>query len=174
MALSQFVKHFEDVALTLADGTATTPLTATGLLDVGDVAIQGLTPALRELVKYERKGAFQTARLGKRVYPTGSFSAQFAEFSEAAVGTFLDMIFKTAGTPYAAAVSTLGASAQVDTRNLTIDVEGSDYGDSGDHELVLGHIFFTSVDWSMGEPASLAFSFEVLGAVSGDLAIAEG
>lgn len=174
MALSTFVKHFEDLTLAIADGTATTPLSATANLDNGDLSLSGLTPDLREVVAYERKGSLQTLRLGKRVYPTGTFTCQFAEFSESSVGTVLDMIFGTAATPFAARVSTLGANAQVTAFDLTLTVEGTDYGDSADSTLTLNDVVFTSVDWSMGEPASLSLAFTVYGAVSGDLAISEG
>lgn len=172
MARSTFIKHYEDVSLKLADGTGT-PIELTLLLDTGDISLSGLVDKLRETVAYERKGALQTVRKAARVYPTGSFTCQVSEFSETATGTVLDFLFRTTGTPFAAAVSTLGANAQVFTLDMTITQEGTDFGDAADGTLTLADVDFT-VDYSAGEPNTITLNFTVYGAISGDLAIAEG
>jgi hypothetical protein len=173
MALSTFVKHYEDIKVTFKDGTAVTPLSCVCNLDQGDISVQNIKKILREVVKYERKGKLQSVRHGKRIYPSGSFTMQFAEFSETTSGTLYDFLHGSAGTPYAARKSTIqgGVAKAVFTCDITIDCEGTDYND------VDSDITFEDCDvtweWSVGEPATCKISFEVLGAITGDVAAAE-
>jgi hypothetical protein len=66
---------------------------------------------------------------------------------------------------YAAAVSTLGSSADVYTLKLTLTVEGTDFGDASDHTIVLNDCE-CSVDFAEGDPNSFTINFTVYGTVS--------
>lgn len=170
MALSTVIKNFTDGSLVIKDGTGT-PLSLTVQFENGDFALSGLKAKLRETVAYESRGRFKGLRHTTRTYPTGSFSAHFAEFSEDATGTLGDAILKQ-GTKWAAAVSTSGANAEVYTVDLIFMVECSN------HESGVTDATFTledcecSIDFSEGDPSTFSVSFTCYGALTGDIAIA--
>ena len=169
MALSTVIKNFTDGSLVIKDGTGT-PLSLTVQFENGDFALSGLKANLRETVAYESRGRFKGVRHTTRTYPTGSFSAHFAEFSEDATGTLGDALLKQ-GTKWAAAVSTSGANAEVYTLDLTFTVEGTAHGDAADATFTLEDCECV-LDYSEGDPSTFSVSFTCYGALTGDIAIA--
>lgn len=168
MALSTVIKNFTDGSLTIADGTGT-PLEITVQFENGDFSVSGLSPQLREVAAYESRGSFNTLRHTNRTYPSGSFTAKAAEFSEDSVGTLADAILQQ-GTVWAAALSTLGANADVYTVDLQFTVEGTDFGDAADGALTLEDCYCT-IDFAEGDPNSFTVNFVVYGDISGDISI---
>ena len=168
MAVSTVTKNWTAGSVTLRDGTSS-PVSLALDFDNGDFSISGLAKSLREVSKYERRGSFQTAALAARTYPTGSFTAQMTQFSEASgTGTIADFILQQAA--YSANVSTLGSGTALPyTIDIVFAVEGTNFGDSADHTFTLTDCR-TTFDFSEGDPNAYSISFEVLGAVSGDLA----
>lgn len=169
MALSTVLKNFTDGSITIKDGTGT-PLSLTVNFDQGDFSITGLKAKLRETVAYEARGRFKSLRHTTRTYPTFSFTAHAAEFSEDGTGTLADAILRQ-GTVWTAAVSTRGASAEVYTLDVTLTVEGTSHGDSADGTFTLEDCEL-SVDFAEGDPNTFSVSGTVYGALTGDIAIA--
>ena len=152
--------------ITISDGTGT-PLTLTLTLDEGNFSVSGMGAKLRGLGIYQSRGVTKGVQYTERTYPSGSFSSFIAEWSDTTTGTLWDMILGTAGTPFAARESTLGASHPVvalDIKLKWLDHEGS--GRQIDlHDCVINGSL------SEGDPNTLSFDFQVLGEIGGDLTI---
>lgn len=173
MALSSFIKNNTMGSITLTDGTPTTPLSITVDFEQGDFTISGLTPnGMREVAHYEVRGLWRSSARTSRIYPTGSFSIMFTEFSEATTGTLLDFIL--ADGAYASRVSTLGSNYPVFTCDISITIEGTDYGDAADHTLTLEDCAIVVDSFSEGDPNTVSVSFTCLGDISGDLTLSQG
>jgi len=171
LALSTVVKNFLDGTITAKDGTTPTALERVLAFDRGDFSISGLSPKLNEVAAYERRGKLQSVRHTTRRYWTISGTMFFTQWSDTAAGSFFDLVFGTSGTPYAARVSTLDNS-DVDTLQYTFDIEGSDFNDDQDHQLILNdvHLVFSVAE---GDPTVVSFEGTGYGTVAGDLAAAE-
>lgn len=171
MASSNVVKNFVDGTLVVRDGSVV-PLNVTVRFDRGDLAISGLKQKLRETVAYETRGVTRTVRHTNRAYPSGSFSCLLTQFVDTG-GTsaqLADMIHGTTGSGFAARVSTLGTLADVMAFDLRFTAEGTNFGDSADHLVVLEDCEL-SYDFAEGDPDSLTFNFVCYGAISGDLTV---
>jgi hypothetical protein len=162
MALSSVVKNFRDGTILIQDGTGT-PLALTVSYEQGNFAISGLKKKQNETVTYLDRGELGSVRHTSRIFPTGSFSAHMTELSDATNQVLPDIIRRQGS--YAAAVSTLGSSADVYTLKLTLTVEGTDFGDASDHTIVLNDCE-CSVDFAEGDPNSFTINFTVYGTVS--------
>lgn len=162
MAASQIAKHFTDGTITLKDGTGT-PVTLVVPFSMGDFSISGLNQARRATNVYETRGQLVSLRKGALSFPTGSFSAMIADYSDATNTTVLDFLNK-AGS-YSANDSTTEALGDVYTVDILLTVEGTDLGDAADHVITLEDCD-CSMDISEGEPNSLSVSFTVYGTVS--------
>jgi hypothetical protein len=66
---------------------------------------------------------------------------------------------------WAAAVSTLGANADLYTLQIVITIEGTNFGDAADHVLTMNSCR-CSIDFAEGDPNSFTINFEVLGAIT--------
>lgn len=170
MSASTTIKNsFGSGSVILADGTGS-PLQVTVDFDQGDFSLSGMKAALKDTTSYQTRGELRSVRHTARTFPTISFSAMMSEFTDTAAGTAVDMIMGKTGTPYAARVSTLGASADVTTFKVTILVEGTDMGDSQDHTITLDDVEL-SFDYSEGDPSSFSFTGTVWGAITGDIVV---
>lgn len=175
MPASTVVKSkFDKGSVILSDGTTPTPLSHTIQYDNGDWEITGLVPQGRALVIPETRGHRSgPARLGARQYPAFKITGKLAALTDTGAGTLYDFIFAKAGTPYAARRTTesYGATAvqaeTAQTFTVTVNLEGSDYGDAGDHTFVCNKVAIT-VDASMGDEGVLTISGQVLGTVTQD------
>lgn len=162
MAASQIVKHFTDGVLVAKDGTAT-PVSLTLSFTLGDLTISGLNQARRATNAYEARGALTSLRKGAKAFPTGSFSCQIADFSDATERTALDFFLKQ--NSYSANKSTTEAIGDVYTVDLVLTVEGTDLGDAADHVITLEDCD-CSLDLAEGEPTTLSVSFTCYGTLS--------
>lgn len=163
MAASTVIKHLYDGEIAVEDGTTPTAVSLTVPFTVGDLSLSGLAQTQNEVVAYETRGTLHTVRHSSRTYPSGSFSAQLADYSDGTDQTLLDFLLGQAS--YSANVSTLGANAEVYGVKLTLTVEGTDHGDSADHTIVLDDCVCT-LDVAEGEPNTVSVSFTVYGSVS--------
>jgi hypothetical protein len=156
--------------ISFSDGTGV-PVTLTLSYDLGDFSVNFNGNELNELVKIERRGKFVSAARGARTYPTASFSVVVTSLTGAvAPGSAADFLLKQAA--YSSNETTLG-TGQPYAIDITLTVEGTDFGDSGDETIVLDDCVLTDLAFSEGEPDTIAFSVEVLGPITGSLAAAE-
>lgn len=162
MPASQIVKHFTDGVITLKDGTAT-PVTLAVPFSVGDLSISGLNQARRATNAYEARGTLTSLRKGAKAFPTGSFSCQIADFSDAIDRTVLDFLLKQ--NSYSANKSTTEAIGDVYTLDVVLTVEGTDLADAADHVITMEDCD-CSLDLAEGEPTTLSVSFTCYGTLS--------
>lgn len=171
MALTNFVKNNVQGVIVLKDG-AGVPNQMTLAFDRGDLSIGPLAWVLNELVKIERRGKFKSANVGARFYPQLSFSAWLAQFTDAAADVVADFMLKRG--KFAGNVSKFGSGHPVYAIDLQYTLEGTNYGDTADHTFTATNFvprldsFTESIDGNQ-----IAFSGEVLGPITGDLAVAE-
>lgn len=164
MAASTIIKQDTDGTITLLDGTGS-PITHAVPFTQGDLSIEGLGPALREVVRHETRGTLHSVRYGARTYPTISFSAMVADYSDGTDQTAVDFILKNGS--YSSNVSTLGSGAEVYTFSVQLDIEGTDHGDAADHQIVALNVDGT-LSVTEGQPNTISFSGTVNGAIGSD------
>jgi hypothetical protein len=162
MAQSTVIKNFRDGTLTFTDNTGT-PLSMPIVYEAGDFSIDNLNEGLVETTAYLDRGVFATLRKTNAVFPSFSFSAHMTDLSDATDKLLYDLARKTGA--WASAVSTLGANADAMTYKLTWTCEGTNFGDSADHTLVLNDCRVT-VSLSEGDPNSFSVSGIVYGAIT--------
>lgn len=162
MAMSNVIKNFRDGTLVFADNTGT-PLTLPIVFEAGDFSIDNLNEGLVETTAYLDRGEFATLRKTNRVFPSFSFTAHQTDLSDATDKLLYDLARKTGA--FASAVSTLGASADAMTYKLTFTVEGTAFGDSADHTMVLNDCRIT-LSFSEGDPNSFSVAGIVYGAIT--------
>lgn len=162
MALSTVIKNFRDGTITLKDGTGT-PLDVIVQFEDGDFNIAGLNQGNYEVTPYLDRGEFSSLRKTNRKFPAFSFTAKMTELSDATNENLLDMVMKSGA--FAAAVSTLGASADVFTLDVVLAVEGSNYGDASDHTLTMEDCHL-SIDFSEGDPNKFTVNGTVYGTIT--------
>jgi hypothetical protein len=162
MAQSTTIKNFRDGTLTFADNTGT-PLTLAIVYEAGDFSIDNLNEGLVETTAYLDRGVFATLRKTNAVFPSFSFSAHMTDLSDATDRLLYDLARKTGA--WTTAVSTLGAAADAMTYKLTWACEGTNFGDSADHTLIMNDCRIT-ISISEGDPNSFSVSGIVYGAIT--------
>lgn len=162
MPISSVVKNFRDGLITLASGGGS-PITLTVQYENGDFSLTGSNQGNYEHTKYLDRGELGSIRKTNRSFPTGSFTAQLTDISDATNNTLWDAVNKTGS--FSAATSTLGANSDLWTLNITIQIEGTNFGDASDHTIVMNDCR-CSIDVSEGDPDSFSISFEVLGSIT--------
>ena len=162
MAISSVVKNFRDGTLTFEDGTGS-PITLVVQYEEGNFSLSGLQEGLTEINTYLDRGVLGSVRKTNASFPTFSFNAYLTDISDGTDTTLPDLVMKTGA--YASAVSTLGANADVMTYKLTWVVEGTNFGDSADHIVILDdcHIM---IDMSEGDPDTFSVSGTVFGTIT--------
>jgi len=163
MAASTVIKHFTDGSIVFSDGTGT-PVTLTIPFTAGDLTVSGLAQKLREVVRYETRGVLNSIRHGARTYPTMSFTAQLADYSDATDGTAIDYVLRQNSYSGNTTVST--NSTEVYTFDIILTVEGTDHGDSADHVITMTNVSCT-IDIAEGEPNTLTVNGEIHGGYDG-------
>jgi hypothetical protein len=164
MPISSVVKNFRDVTILINDGTSPTPLAMTVQYENGDFSLSGSNQGNYEHTKYLDRGELGSIRKTNRSFPTGSFTAQLTDLSDATNQTLWDAVNKTGW--FASAVSTLGANADLFCLKLTLTIEGSNFGGGEtDHVLVMNDCR-CSIDVAEGDPDSFTLNFEVLGSIT--------
>jgi hypothetical protein len=162
MPISSVVKNFRDGLIQLASGGGS-PISLSVQYEAGDFSITGANQGNYEHTKYLDRGDLGSIRKTNRSFPTGSFTAQLTDLADATNNTLWDAVNRTGS--FAAAVSTLGANADLYTLNITLTIEGTQFGDPTDHVLIMNDCR-CSIDVSEGDPDSFSLSFEVLGAIT--------
>tara|TARA_R110000824_G_scaffold398196_1_gene601989 strand:- start:566 stop:1060 length:495 start_codon:yes stop_codon:yes gene_type:complete len=162
MAISSIAKNLRDGTLLVADGTAPTALDLTVQYEAGDFSISGLSQGLKDVATYLDRGDLFSVRHTNQTFPSLSFSAHMTDISDGTEETLPDIIMKTAGGPFAAAVSTLGANADVYTLKLTWTI--TEPG-GGTHTVVCDDVH-CSIDMSEGDPNSFSVSGTVFGSIT--------
>lgn len=162
MAISTVVKNFRDGTIVVSDGTGT-PLTVTVQFENGDLSLSGTNQGNFEHTKYLDRGELGSVRKTNRMFPTGSFTCQMTDLSDATDRLIWDIVNKTGS--FASAVSTLGANADLYTLKIVLTVEGTQFGDSADHVLTMNDTR-CSIDFAEGDPSNFTINFEVLGTIT--------
>ena len=162
MAASTVIKHLYDGTITASDGTGS-PVTLVIPFSTGDLSVSALSQVQRATVAYEARGVLTSVRKAARTYPSGSFSFQVADYSDAVDGTAIDFFLKA--NSYSANVSTLGASADVYTVDLLLTVAGTVLGDAANHTVTLTDCDVT-MDIAEGEPNTGTITFTCYGSVT--------
>jgi len=163
MAISSVVKNFRDGTIVLSDGTGT-PLTVTVQFENGDLSLSGTNQGNYEHTKYLDRGELGSIRKTNRMFPTGSFTCQMTDLSDATDRLIWDIVNKT--NSFSAAVSTLGTDADLYTLKIVLTIEGSNFGGGeADHVLNLNNCR-CSIDFAEGDPNSFTINFEVLGSIT--------
>lgn len=165
MAVSSVVKNFTDGLVTVTDATGV-PIVCTLAYSNGDFGASGLADKWNEVAAYESRGVFNTLRHTNRTYPSGSFTAKIAEFTNAATNVITDALIKNGA--WSAATST-GATGTPYQLKLTFTMEGTDFGDSADHSVVFTNCRMTC-DISEGDPNTVTVNWTCYGTATGDLA----
>jgi hypothetical protein len=162
MAISSVVKNFRDGTLTFEDGTGS-PITLVVQYEEGNFSLSGLQEGLTEINTYLDRGVLGSVRKTNASFPTFSFNAYLTDISDGSDTTLPDLVMKTGA--YASAVSTLGANADVMTYKLTWVVEGTNFGDSADHIVILDdcHVM---IDMSEGDPDTFSVSGTIFGTIT--------
>lgn len=163
MPISTVVKSFRDGTITLKDGTAVTPLDVEVQFETGSFSISGLKKKLNETTTYLDRGELGSVRHTNRTFPSGSFTAHVTELSDATAENLYDIVRRTGA--FAAAVSTLGASADVYTLDIVWKIEGTDFGDASDHTLTLEDCE-CAIDVAEGDPDTFTVNFVCYGTVT--------
>jgi hypothetical protein len=130
---------------------------------VGDLSIDGLSATQNEVTAYETRGTLNSVRHTSRTYPSVSFSAQLADYSDGTDVLLTDLMLKQGSQ--SSAVSTLGTNAEVYTVKITLTVEGTDHGDAADHTIVMDDVHVTAA-MSEGDPNTVTFSGTIYGTVT--------
>lgn len=162
MAISSVVKNFRDGTLTFEDGTGS-PITLVVQYEEGNFSLSGLQEGLTEINTYLDRGVLGSVRKTNASFPTFSFNAYLTDISDGSDTTLPDLVMKTGA--YASAVSTLGANADVMTYKLTWVVEGTNFGDSADHIVILNNAHIM-IDMSEGDPDTFSVSGTVFGTIT--------
>jgi len=162
MAISTVGKNFRDGVILIEDGTGT-PLAVTVIYENGDFSGSGFMETQTDVTAYLDRGSKYSLRKTNQNFPTFTFTAHMTDISDATDKLLWDIVNKT--NAFSAAVSTDGAAADVYTLNVTLTIEGTDYGDSADHTIVLADCHLT-IDVSEGDPNAFSVSGTVYGAVT--------
>jgi hypothetical protein len=171
MAISDFIKNDVQGTITLIDGSAS-PVELELDVDRGDLALENLAELLNEEVTIERRGRLLSVNVGARIYPTLSFSAWLAQFTDAAVaGLVTDFVLRQGA--YAGNKSTLGLNHPIYAFNVKYSITATADGVATPYNFTV-HDFRPIMGVAEGQPGSTVnFSGRVLGEVDGDLNAAE-
>ena len=162
MAVSSVVKNFRDGTILIEDGTGT-PLAVTVQYEAGDFSITGLNQSNTEATTYLDRGELGTVRKTSRTFPTFSFSAHMTDLSDATDKLLYDAVNKTGA--FSAAVSTGGTASDVYMLKVTLTIEGSNFGDSADHVMIMNNCHL-AIDFAEGDPNSFTLNGTVYAAIT--------
>jgi len=160
VALSAFIKNDVVGTLKLTDGSG---VVLTVPYDRGGVKVGPLAKALNETTKYESRGRLRGVGIGARIFPSIEFGAWLTELTNASVGNVADFLLQKGA--YSANTSTLGTNHPVYTVDVTLLMEGTNFGDDADQTLLCEDVrppleFAESMDGN-----GITVSGEVLGRV---------
>lgn len=160
MALNTVPNNFSDGLVVLK--SAAGAISATMQYSNGDFGTSDLGAALREVTHYEARGVITGVRYTTVKPPTFTFTCQATSFTNATAGLALDAVRKTGA--FSAAVSTLGANAEVHAVDCVFTVEGSNFG-GADSTLTATNCVGTA-SYTEGDPNSVSVSLTCYGTVT--------
>ena len=166
MAHSSTIKNFRDGTILLESNAGA--LNVTAQFEEGNFSASGLTAGQKEVAAYLDRGDLASLRSTNQTFPSGSFAVHFADLADptGTYDTLMDAVNKTTGSLWVAAVSTLGANADVYTLKITLTIAGTVHGDSGgDHVVVLDDCHLTA-DLAEGDPSTFSFNFVCYGDIT--------
>ena len=156
MPESLIVKTKRDGVLLFEDGDVG-PNDYEIAFEAGDlnIAIPGRTVNL-----YLDRGVISdppSIRYGDDQPMTGTFTAQLRDATDAAVETLIDILTQS-GFVGASWVSTMSATGEVFTMDLTWTISGTAHGDAADHTIKLPYCYVTGAV-ADGDPGVISISF---------------
>ena len=160
MAISPVVKNFRDGTIKLEDALVGA---LTVQFESGDLKASGFMQGQAGITMYLDRGEFGQLRKQNYTPVTGSFTAHCTEISDATNKNLMDIVGKTGA--YALGTSTSGANADVWTLDLTITIEGTNFGDASDHVIKLEDCHCT-IDFAEGDPDTFSISFTCCGPIT--------
>ena len=163
MAVSSVVKNFRDGTILIEDETTPTPISVTVQYEAGDFSISGLNQSNTEATTYLDRGELGSVRKTSRTFPTFSFSAHMTDLSDATDKQLWDAVNKTGA--FASAISTGGSASDVFMLKTTLTVEGSNFGDSADHTIIMTNCHL-SIDFAEGDPNTFTVNGTVYGTIT--------
>ncbi len=155
MAISDIVKTKRDGSIKFADNGAANELTVA--FEAGDLSIDIPQETIVNSLDRGRFGSTPSLRYGDDQPITGSFTAQLRDLSDAAYATLEEILMQSGdvGTNW---VSTMGATGEVFTLDITWTIEGTNHGDSADHAITLPFSVVRG-GFSEGDPNTINVSF---------------
>lgn len=146
--MSSIQASFTDGSFTVTDAAGHS---ATLALAEGDLAIDGIVPDGREVVKGETRGALTGARKGVRAYPSLKLSAKLA-----APNDLFQALVRGTTAGYVSVLADIG------------DVKGNDfvfsYPYGAETRIYYGDdLVCTGIAVSEGSPSKVSYTFDVLG-----------
>lgn len=159
---SNTVKTVRDGQLTLKDGTGT-PVTL--VVDFEGEGNFTFSDDKSERLTIMDRGSIVGCRKQNDVVKSASFSVNMRQFSDSSgAGSIIDFIMKTGH--YAANISTGGAAfGDFYLIDVEFRVEGTDFGDTGDHFANLTKCL-ASYDFAEGFPDVININLEVYGTIT--------
>jgi len=161
---STIVKNFRDGTIKIQDNTGT-PIAITVAYEEGNFSISGLQQDLTEVAAYMDRGSLSNLRKTNQVFPTFTFSAYMTHFTSGGSGAISILEFIKQQDGGSSLTSQSASKGDVMTFEVQIKVEGTDFGDTSDHQITLQECVL-SVDYSEGDPSSFSVSGTCYGAVS--------
>jgi len=162
-AESSYTKTSQHGSIVLSDATGT-PVTLALSYDEGDLAIDGLSEYLNEVVFHQRRGKRTSISNGERKVPTATLTIKCHNLvgsSTSAPGTPLE--FMTKKNSYSANTSTWKTVPY--TFKLTLTIEGTSFGDAADETVVLNDCFYTG-GWGEGMDGNkLSCNLQIFGTI---------
>lgn len=139
--------------------------------DAGDFSGTGLKKKLKATNMYQSRGKRHSLRHTELQQPTISFTGQFLNFSGNEKTETSGSVFEAVlgdGTTWTSATSTTSAIGDVYTLDIVFTVEGTDFGDTGDHSITFHDVELT-IDVAEGDPNTYSCSGTVYGEIDGDV-----
>jgi len=161
---STIVKNFRDGTIKIQDNTGT-PIAITVAYEEGNFSISGLQQDLTEVAAYMDRGSLSNLRKTNQVFPTFTFSAYMTHFTSGGSGAISILEFIKQQDGGSSLTSQSASKGDVMTFEVQIKVEGTDFGDTSDHQITLQECVL-SVDYSEGDPSSFSVSGTCYGVVS--------
>ena len=155
MAESTVCKTNRDGTITIADLAGTNSYTIA--FEAGDFTAD--TPGAEILLFLDRGeiGATPCVRKGDEATQSGGFTAYMRDVTDAATETAMDFIHQT-GFVGASWVSTLGATAEVETVSVLVTIAGTVHGDGADHTVLYNHCRLKG-SWNEAQPNIISFTW---------------
>lgn len=155
MAESTVCKTNRDGTITIADLGGTNSYTIA--FETGDFNADTPGPEILLFLDRGEIGATPCVRKGDEAISTGGFSCYLRDVTDAATETALDFIHQS-GFVGASWVSTLGATAEVETVSVTVTINGTVHGDGADHTVVYNHCRLKG-GFAEGQPNLITFTW---------------